>query len=183
MKRSLTGLALVAALAVPMQTQAQITGTYTASGSTGAWLLNFTFQNNRTEGGVYYGFSFTALDATGAPTGWTQMPPTVPMYCEGDTWGIANFCSTGNVYAYGIADGASLGGFTATYTGAALPTSGDFAGTGFWHVGGEGLLSDWEQTTFSASNVSVPEPSTYLLMLTGILGMGFVAWRRREQFA
>ena len=68
-------------------------------------------------------------------------------------------------------------------TGAALPTSGDFAGTGFWHVGGEGISSAWETTAFSASNVSVPEPSTYLLMLTGILGMGFVAWRRREQFA
>lgn len=28
--------------------------------------------------------------------------------------------------------------------------------------------------------VSVPEPSTYLLMLTGIMGLGLVAWRRRE---
>ena len=31
--------------------------------------------------------------------------------------------------------------------------------------------------------VRVPEPSTYLLMLTGIMGLGFVAWRRRETLA
>ena len=29
----------------------------------------------------------------------------------------------------------------------------------------------------------VPEPSTYLLMLTGIMGLGMVAWRRRETLA
>ena len=31
--------------------------------------------------------------------------------------------------------------------------------------------------------VSVPEPSTYLLMLTGVMGLGFIAWRRRETLA
>ena len=30
---------------------------------------------------------------------------------------------------------------------------------------------------------SVPEPGTYLLMLTGIMGLGFVAFRRRETLA
>lgn len=34
---------------------------------------------------------------------------------------------------------------------------------------------------FEANFVSVPEPSTWMLMLTGILGLGFVGWRRREE--
>lgn len=29
--------------------------------------------------------------------------------------------------------------------------------------------------------VEVPEPGTYLLLLTGLFGLGFVAWRRRDE--
>jgi len=31
------------------------------------------------------------------------------------------------------------------------------------------------------STVSVPEPATWLMLLTGLLGLGFVAYRRREE--
>ena len=31
------------------------------------------------------------------------------------------------------------------------------------------------------SPVVVPEPSTWLMMATGLLGIGIVAWRRRKE--
>ena len=45
----------------------------------------------------------------------------------------------------------------------------------FCFIVNDGTWSDDE----ACRAVSVPEPSTYLLMLTGIMGLGFVAWRRR----
>lgn len=44
-----------------------------------------------------------------------------------------------------------------------------------------GRLAFTEQTIELHGAVLVPEPSTYLLMLTGLIGLGFVSWRRREE--
>lgn len=44
----------------------------------------------------------------------------------------------------------------------------------FTHTNGTGVYA-------AATRVSVPEPGTYVLLLTGLLGLGFVAWRRKEE--
>jgi hypothetical protein len=42
----------------------------------------------------------------------------------------------------------------------------------------EAVFDGWELTAVSYEVESVPEPSTYLLMITGLAGLGFTCWRK-----
>jgi len=51
----------------------------------------------------------------------------------------------------------------------------------FSMTGGGANSGDGLSCTIGIDCQIVPEPSTYLLMLTGLLGLGFVAWRRKDE--
>lgn len=102
-----------------------------------------------------------------------------------------------NVGGLGLTPGAQYAAFvsaTTAYPGGVPFAAADYAG-GDWiqGVSDGGVPTSWvspgwvdwlesEDLVFRAefASVSVPEPGTGLLMLTGLLGLGFVARRRRE---
>lgn len=75
---------------------------------------------------------------------------------------------------YGLGD--SSGGCSPTTAAARPPSVDDIAEIGF--------VVGAAPATFCTPGVScveVPEPSTYLLLLTSLGGVGLVAWRRRKE--
>ena len=178
-KRALGVLALAAALAVPVQTQAQVTGSYTVGGSSGNWLLTFTFTNNNSGeylydigGNVQSGGPLNAnvIAATAAPSGWVQ--PTICGWYNG--WSVGPTCSYSNTFSNGIANGATLGGFTATYASISAPSQLVLRGRL------SNANSSNRETQFTAtSSTVVPEPGSMMLLAAGLAGL--VAVRRRRQ--
>ena len=182
-KRALFGLALVTVLVVPMQTQAQIVGTYTVSGSSGNWFLEFIFTNNFTGewlydiGGRVVPISTTPLNSfdivtTGATSSW--VPTTICGWYGG--WSIPVPCSFANVFASGIGTGTTMGGFTATYASILAPSTLILNA----RVARANPSTQFERR-FVATRVSVPEPSSMMLIAMGLFGLVGVGVRRRRQ--
>ena len=44
-------------------------------------------------------------------------------------------------------------------------------------------IFDNDSTAFTATISAVPEPSTWAMMMLGFLGVGFMAYRRKERAA
>ena len=179
-KKTVFALTLVAALVVPTQSQAQVTGTYTVSGSSLSWFLNFTFTNGVAGS---WAFSFDAnftsmvdsnllLTYAGAPGGY------IHNNCPDDYfWGIAE-CSPTGAEAYGIATGDSLSGFLATSTVGTIPDSIAFMA----YTWNEFVPDAGPVVTYATRvNASVPEPGSMMLLATGMLGLVGIRRRRRSQ--
>ncbi len=122
-KKTVFALTLVAALVVPTQSQAQVTGTYTVSGSSGSWFINFMFTNGVATSPYglswIFGFSADIVTPTGAPTGYALND------CLGNFW-ATDPCSPTGAEAYGIAPGDSLSGFLGTSSRETIPDTIDF---------------------------------------------------------
>jgi hypothetical protein len=58
-----------------------------------------------------------------------------------------------------------------------LPTTGSIAAAGLYTTGSSGVLCF---DTFRISSTAVPEPSTMMLVLSGVLGLLAYAWRKRK---
>jgi hypothetical protein len=56
------------------------------------------------------------------------------------------------------------------------------AGTYDFTIGADGVAArEMDHIVVTGGGSVVPEPSTWIMMLTGLLGLGFVAWKRREE--
>lgn len=168
-KRGLFSLALVAALAVPMQTQAQVAGTYTVTGSSGAWFYNFAF--TASDGFRPYRFEASGVTETSSTaSGWSIDT------CNSG-WSISN-CSFPGVFADGIVSGTTLGGFLGTSSAAAAMNT---VGVEYFYGDDNDPNGCCGTGTLTATrvNVSVPEPGSMMLLATGMFGL--VGIRRRRQ--
>lgn len=197
---SLFPLALMAVLAVP--SQAQIGGTYTVSGTVGSWFLDFVFANQYAVGSgvqiegfgdasensgnmlVTLGTTTSGFAARGRTpgVGWGANVRDACNLPGMEGWGDI-FCSRVSAVGVGIRPGESAGGFQATFASTYAPNAIDFSyalyGSGWDPVGNGNLVSG--NFTAVRTVVGVPEPGTYILMLTGMFGLGFMAWRRKEE--
>lgn len=179
------------------------TVTYTVTGSSNDWTLDFTVDNNTNQSLYLFGVLFPATDVTGAPssdwctscnTPWSNAPDGGSSISYNNVW----ITSSGQIGA--IDPGTSLGGFTALdTTDVAAPTSIDwFAFTfegaeGPYTAGGNfngafGGCSANGTPPFSCpatenpgfeGTSAVPEPTSISLFFTGIVGIGLAArWKR-----
>ena len=169
-KRGLFSLALVAALAVPMQTQAQVAGTYTVTGSSGAWFYNFAFTASD---GIrpFTFFTSGVTETSSTASGWSIDT------CNSG-WTISN-CYIAAVFADGIVSGTTLGGFLGTSSAAAAMNT---VGVNYFYGNDNdpsGCCAFDGSLTATRVNVSVPEPGSMMLLATGMFGL--VGIRRRRQ--
>jgi PEP-CTERM motif len=181
-KRALGVFALAAALAVPVQTQAQVNGSFTVGGSSGNWLLSFTFTNNTAgeylytmggqNGGAVSPLNAYEIVATAAPSDWVA--PSVCLWYGG--WSIGPDCTFNAVFSDGIANGATLGGFTATYASDIAPEQLLMKGRLAFDTPNLGT----REASFTAYRATaVPEPGSMMLLAAGLFGLVAVRLRRQ----
>lgn len=78
----------------------------------------------------------------------------------------------------------ALVGWSSTVVSSATPT---FLNSGYGglvdrvSVHSTGGNAFWVMDDVTYQTVSVPEPTTWMLMLTGVFGLGLVAWRRKRE--
>jgi len=171
-RRLLFSLALVAALAVPVHTQAQVSATFDVTGSSGNWFLDFAFTNlSSAASGQYLYFMGADLPRSSyssGPTGYGQYPG----WSVGGNYYALNWLTT-NYFTDGISPGSTVSGFVANVASVDAPTAVDYFGYTY-----NSETNPWYTGTARAT-VSVPEPGSMMLLATGLLGM--IGVRRRRQ--
>jgi hypothetical protein len=166
--------------------------TFTVSGSTDDWTLNFTVDNTTDQSLYLFGVVLPTADLTGSPTGWGS-------YDFGATW--TNTAEGGSSTVYNnnwitsgstdISAGNSLSGFTALVTTASAPSSVQFFAytcdstftdspgcAGSAYTDGDNFSGEDNpgfEGIASPAGSAVPEPSALLLIAAG---MGFLTLRR-----
>ena len=184
MKR-LISVSFVAFVAVATASAQVVSATESVSGSSGDYLLDFTFYNNTNDPSLYLYFMGVALPdgEVGAPGaygddyGWDGFNPSTwlgygPNVSYDSTW----------IGSPGIYPGQSLGGFDILYTGATAPTSVDWFAYGLdptYSYDGQGSPTPyptytWNPGFFGASVAAVPGPAA-------ALSFGLLALRRRRK--
>ncbi|OUS26094.1 hypothetical protein A9Q99_19145 [Gammaproteobacteria bacterium 45_16_T64] len=158
--------------------------TYTASGSEGNYVLDFTVENtiDPSYNQSLYFFGVNLLDTNqGGPQGWNDW---------GGTWNntgyggsAINYQSTwitSNGAQYAIDSGESLSGFTVS--SAVLPGDISFYtfGTGDNYYESDAFYQGWNPGFEGAVNgsTSISEPATLALFGLGLAGLGFSRKRK-----
>ncbi len=150
---------------------------YSVSGSSGAYVLDFTVGASFDDAMVLYFFGVvvdTGRNIAGSPSGWNPDSWT--------TWNNSGYGGSSTTYnniwiSGSIGDGQSVSGFLVNYTGATAPASVDWFAFG---AGGDYNGSDpfFNRTTNPGfeGTANVPAPGALAMLGLG----GLVATRRRR---
>jgi hypothetical protein len=154
--------------------------TYTISGSSGDWTLDFSVTNNLGDNNniYFFGVQLPARDITASPSGWD--PDAWPSFNPSDyISGGPNIDYNNNWYTpvegvpvIRIFNGQTLSGFTVHDTSLTAPTSVPwfaFAGDGTYS--GTDYFGTDTNPGFSGDATSVPLPCTLLLFGPGLAGL------------
>lgn len=194
-------LFIVAGLLAASASADPIDVTYTVSGSSGDWILDFSVTNNLNAGqDVYiFGVLLPTTDILASPSQWVNPATFNPDVDGGPNVTFNNIwhlpVSTVG-YTNAIAAGNTLSGFEAVDTSAAPPsfvewyaysadsTSGGtapYTGGGNFNAGFilEGFASPEENPGFIGTATPTPEPSLLLMFGAGLLGLPFLRRRQR----
>lgn len=178
-------LLVSALLATGAMAQRMPTVSYTVSGSTGNWLLNFSVKSNFNSGeGNLYFFGVllnSGRNIAGSPTGWD--PNTWPSWNNSgfggsntnynNNWIDLNFGGTSD----SIQPGETQAGFQAISTDAVAPTSVRWYA--FGNLGtyqGNDNFNSPTNPGFEGTANPVPEPATL-----AVLGLGLAAFAKRRR--
>jgi len=168
---------------------------YTVTGSSGAWILDFSVTNNLNAGqGIYFfGVLLPTVDVVGTPSPWLD--------CKGSCGAVYNPSSMGgpninynnlwiDIADNGILFGQTLSGFKAEVTSATPPATVDWLlfsfdftpdSTSPYNGGGNFFSNDipgFAGTAVGVPASPVPEPSSLLLFSAGLLGLARRLFRR-----
>lgn len=168
--------------------------TYTSSGSSGDWTVNFSILNNLSANSIFW-FGIDAPAATiienDTPTGWPAAWST-SLSGYGSS-SVADYNNTWYyVFGYEITPGQTLDGFKVSYNTVAAPTSVSWFAFAFgdpyvkndsFNVGHpfniDNMTPGFEGVA-TAVVMIVPEPQGYAMLLVGVGLLGFTIRRRRN---
>jgi hypothetical protein len=119
--------------------------------------------NNLSGANRIYQFSVDLPEPT-----WAEFDPTGFDAFAGEVW-------TDNDYNSAIAPGET-GSFDALNLGGFMPSIG-------WSVSVEGGPNGEATEIFGGFVETIPEPSTWAMMLIGFAGLGYLGYRRRQTLA
>ncbi len=194
MKRTMVFLVIVFSLVLSNTSFAGPLVTYSASGYSGNWILDFSVTNTLGVNNLdIYFFGIVnpnSLTAMTSPTpNWfafnndtvnTSMPPVNgPNITFNDTW-----IDSGSIPDM-IQNGETLSGFTAVFNTVTVPTSVTFNAAadspdGTAVYSGSDYFGLADNPVFVGTASQVPEPSTILLLGAGLAGVGILRRKFRK---
>jgi hypothetical protein len=172
-----------------------ISVTYTVSGTSGDYTLDFTVSNNMTgfpsQDVYFFGVELSGRDIVGSPS--ADWNPNSWVSWNNTTFGGSSIVYNNNWIDFGytgLLPGTSLSGFDVQISDAVAPTSVNWFAFAYSpddadpYTGGGNFNSEenpgFEGVTGAVSpNASAPEPAAGTLLLTGLAAIGL--WQRFRQ--